>query len=237
MSATAPRAVASRQDLPLVTRRGGAWGAFWAVAAVVALAVLIAFDWAPLVEVDTGVLESVRLWALRNDWAVEVSLWLQAAGSFRVAFWVGLAGVLLLLARRRYWQALTLALLASLAPLATDLVKPLVGRERPIWDVYLAAEDTFSYPSGHATCGIAVYLAVGVALGSLLRNRVLGAFVVFAFTLVGIAIGLSRIVLGVHYPSDVVGGWCVAIAFAGLLGALFVLPRFEQGAKPARLRH
>lgn len=232
-----PRPAVSKQDLPLVTRRGGAWGAFWATLAVVALAVLVERDWAPLVDIDTGVLETVRRWALRNDWAVEVSLWLQSAGSFRVAAWVGVAGVLLLLARRRYWQALTLALLASLAPLVANLIKPLVARERPIWDVYLATEDSFSYPSGHATCGIAVYLAVGVALGALLRNRVAGAFVVLAFSLVGIAIGLSRIVLGVHYPSDVVGGWCVAIAFAGLLGALFVLPPYEPHLKAARLRH
>lgn len=221
-----------------MSRRGGAWGAFWAVVVVVGLAVLIERDWAPLVTVDTSVLESVRRWALENDWAVQASLWLGDLGSLRVATWVAIAGVLLLLARRRYWQALTLGLLAALAPLATNLIKPLVARERPIWDVYLANEDTFSYPSGHATCGVAVWIAVGVAIGSLLRSRVAGAFVVFAFSLVGIAIGLSRIVLGVHYPSDVVGGWCVAIAFAGLLGALFVLPPYEETVQKApKLRH
>ncbi len=237
MTTTAPRPVTSPQDLPLITRRGGAWGAFWAALVVVALAVLIVRDWAPLVDVDRGVLESVRLWALRNDWVLEPARLLSDLGSFGVAVWVAIAAVLVLLARRRYWQALTLGLLAALAPLVTNLIKPLVARERPIWDVDLATESTFAYPSGHATGGIAVFVAVGVALGSLIANRVLGAFVVFTFSLVGIAIGLSRIVLGVHYPSDVVGGWCVAIAFAGVLGALFVLPRYDPHVKAARLRH
>jgi undecaprenyl-diphosphatase len=230
--------VSSRQDLPLVSRRGGWWGAFWATVVVVALGILIVRDWAPLVDVDRSVLASVRRWALQNDWAVQTSLFLSEMGTFRVSTWVAIAGVLLLLAKRRYWQALTLGLLAALAPLVANLIKPLVARERPIWDVYLANEDTFAYPSGHATGGVAVWIAVGVALGSLLHNRVAGAFVVFTFSLVGIAIGLSRIVLGVHYPSDVVGGWCIAIAFAGLLGALFVLPPYEETeVRAAKLRH
>lgn len=233
-----PRPVSSPQDLPLVTRRGGAWGAFWATLVVVGLAVLVARDWAPVVGFDTGVLESVRRWALQNDWAVQVSLWLSDLGSLRVATWIAVAGVLLLLWRKRYWAALTLGLLAALAPLVTNLIKPLVARERPIWDVPLASESTFAYPSGHATAGIAVILAVGVAIGSLLRNRVLAAFVVLTFGIVGVCIGLARIVLGVHYPSDVVGGWCVAIAFAGLLGALFVLPSYEPAVpKAPKLRH
>lgn len=230
--------MSSRQDLPLVSRRGGAWGALWAAVVVVGLGVLIVRDWAPLVDVDRGVLESVRRWALTNDWAVQTSRWLGEMGALRVSTWVAIAGVLLLLAKRRYWQALTLGLLAALAPLVANLIKPLVARERPIWDVKLAVEDTFSYPSGHATCGVAVWIAVGVAIGSLLRHRVAGALVVFVFSLVGIAIGLSRIVLGVHYPSDVVGGWCIAIAFAGLLGALFVLPPYEETVVGApKLRH
>lgn len=237
MSTGTVRPVASQQDLPLITRRGGAWGAFWAVIVVVGLALLISADWGPLVDFDRGVLAAVRRWALQNDWAVQASHVLADLGSLRVAAWVAVAGVLLLLARRRYWQALTLGLLAVLAPLVTNLIKPLVARERPIWDLYLATEDTLSYPSGHATGGIAVYVAVGVAVGSLLRSRVSGAFVVFTFTLLGIAIGLSRMVLGVHFPSDVVGGWSVAIAFAGLLGALFVLPPYDPQMKAARLRH
>ena len=81
MTTTAPRPVTSPQDLPLITRRGGAWGAFWAALVVVALAVLIVRDWAPLVDVDRGVLESVRLWALRNDWVLEPARLLSDLGA------------------------------------------------------------------------------------------------------------------------------------------------------------
>jgi undecaprenyl-diphosphatase len=79
-----------------------------------------------------------------------------------------------------------------------------------------------AFPSGHATGGIAVWLLCGVAIGSLLRDRSLGALVALPFVLLGFAIGLSRLVLGVHWPSDVVGGWMVALAVTCLFCALFV---------------
>jgi len=218
----------SPQDLPLLSRRGGAWGGIWSAVVVAALAVLVVIEWSPLLSVDTAVATWFHDWGVRNDWAVTLALWLDRIGEIGVAFWVALAVVLLLVSRRRYWQALTLALVATLAPLATHYLKLVVQRPRPTWDVVLATDPEFSFPSGHATSGIAVYAACGVALGSLLRNRSGGAWVVLPFVLLGVAIGVSRLVLGLHYPSDVVAGWCVALAFAGITGALFVLPPYVQ---------
>ena len=122
-------------------------------------------------------------------------------------------------------------LLAILAPLAANLVKPVFARPRPTWAQPLGFEESYAYPSGHATCGIAVYAACAVALAALLRNRNLGAVVALLGIVLGLTIGLSRLVLGVHWPSDVVGGWALALAFAGLICALLVLPP----PPPARL--
>ena len=217
------------QDAPLITRRGGAWGALAAALVVAGLAVLIIRSWAPLLDLDRSIDAAVHDWALRTPWAVDVSRVLETIGRFRFAMWVVVATTAVLLLARRWWTALTLVVLAAVAPLVTDLLKPLVGRTRPVWDVTLGSETTLSFPSGHATAGIAVYAACAVALGSLLRSPTWGAVVALIGILLGIAIGLSRLVLGVHWPSDVVGGWAVALAVAGAAGALFVLPRSPAG--------
>jgi undecaprenyl-diphosphatase len=217
------RALRADQD-PILDRRGGWWGAVTAALVLVVLAVLVVRAWPPLVDTDLRIDTAIHSWALRNAWAVRASEVLQTLGSFRISFWVTTATTVLLLLARRWWQALTLVVLAALAPVITDWIKPVVGRARPVWEQSLGSEVTLSFPSGHATAGIAVYAAAGVALGSLLRNADLGALVALAGILLGVAIGLSRLVLGVHWPSDVVGGWCVALAVAGVAGALFVLP-------------
>ncbi len=217
------RRLRPNQD-PVIDRRGGWWGAATASLVVLVLAVLIVRAWPPLLEADQRVDSAIHTWALSNAWAIDASDVLQTMGSFRVSFWVAAATTVALLVFRRWWQALALVVIAALAPLITDGLKPIVGRARPVWEQSLGSEVTLSFPSGHATAGIAVYAAAGVALGSLLRNASLGAIVALAGILLGIAIGLSRLVLGVHWPSDVLGGWCVALAVAGAAGALFVLP-------------
>jgi len=206
------------------TRRGAAWGAFAAACVVVLLGVLIARAWPPLLELDQRIATSVHAWALRTPWAVDAARVLETIGRFRFSFWVVLGTTALLLLARRWRHALALVLVAALAPWITDLIKPVVGRARPVWETALGSEATLSYPSGHATAGIAVYAACGIALGGLLRDPARGAAVAALGLLLGISIGLSRVVLGVHWPSDVVGGWCVALAVGGAMSALLVLP-------------
>ena len=212
-------------DTDRVLHRRGAWWVAGGAAVVVAtLAVLIVRAWSPLLDLDVRIDTAIHAWALRTPWAVSASNGLQTMGNFRFAVWVVAATTVLLLLARRWWQALTLVLVAALAPLITDWIKPVVGRARPVWEQSLGTEPTLSYPSGHTTCGIAVYAAGGVAIGSLLRSPDLGAVVALVGILVGVAMGLSRLVLGVHWPSDVVGGFAVAFAVAAAVSALLVLP-------------
>jgi undecaprenyl-diphosphatase len=208
----------------VLDRRGGWWVGGLAAIVVVGLAVLVVRAWPPLLSLDQRIDTAIHSWALHNAWVVHAAEVLQTMGGFRVSFWVTAVTTVLLLIARRWWPALTLVVLAAVAPLITDWLKPVVGRARPVWEQNLGSEVTLSYPSGHATAGIAVYAACGVALGTLLRDANLGAVVATAGILLGVAIGLSRLVLGVHWPSDVVGGWCVALAVAGVASALFVLP-------------
>jgi undecaprenyl-diphosphatase len=209
------------------------WG--WAIGGVAALvvlglAVLVVRAWPPLLESDVRIDVAIHAWALDNAWAVHASEALQTMGYFPFSFWVVAATTVVLLVGRRWPVAVALVLVAAVAPLVANLIKPVVGRSRPLWEQALGSEESLSYPSGHATAGIAVYAGCAVALTTLIRSHRWSVVVATAGIVFGIAMGLSRLVLGVHWPSDVVGGWGVALAVAGTVCANLVLP-------PARGRH
>jgi undecaprenyl-diphosphatase len=187
------------------------------------LGVLVANAAAPPMELDARIDTAVHTWALQNAWTVRAADVLQTMGYFSFSVWVVAATTIVLLAARRPRLALALVLVAALAPTITNLIKPVVGRARPVWEQSLGAGATLSYPSGHATAGIAVYAASAAALAALVRSARWRVVLIAAGTAIGVAMGLSRLVLGVHWPSDVVGGWCVALAVAGAVCAVLLL--------------
>ena len=111
------------------------------------------------------------------------------------------------------WRALLPAAAVALAGSIAELSKPLFGRARPALD-QLDPIASAAYPSGHS----ANAAALAMALMLLARGRWRGPALAFAITLAG-ATGLSRVMLAVHWPSDVVGGWSIGIASALLIGA------------------
>jgi undecaprenyl-diphosphatase len=223
-------------DEPRARRSVSLGTALAASAVVVLLALLVMADAAPLVDLDLSIDSALHDWALGAPWSVSLARFLERIGRVGVSFWVVLAVTIVLLLRRRWRTAAALVTTAILAPIVTDQIKPLVDRARPVWDVPLSGEQTLSYPSGHATAGIAVYLACGLALASLITYRRGRAVVITVFAVVGISIGLSRPVLGVHWPSDVVGGWAVAVAVGAAAVALW-LPQHRRTIEPSRASH
>ncbi len=128
--------------------------------------------------------------------------WINSAGSWRVL--VPAAPLLLLFPRaRRHWW-IWLALMIA-APSLESLVKPLVGRARP-------EGAAFGFPSGHATATAAFMGAVIYGAGGLrpLARRLLRAGAACLIVLVG----LARIILRAHWPSDVLGGILLGLACA-----------------------
>ncbi|WP_157695471.1 phosphatase PAP2 family protein [Nakamurella panacisegetis] len=120
-----------------------------------------------------------------------------------------LAGVVVvvLLWRRRRADAVFLAVVAIGAGLFVSAAKPLIGRARPPMAERLVVEANQSFPSGHALASIAIIGALAVLLRPILRAtrlRVAAAVVGAVFVA---AIGVSRLYLGVHWPTDVLGGW------------------------------
>lgn len=122
----------------------------------------------------------------------------------------------------------------GLAALAVEIIKTTVARERPEVLDPILVERGFSFPSGHASLSMVAYgiLAVLVSRSSLSRGTrltVVGVVVPLVFL-----IGLSRVWLGVHYPSDVIAGW-VAGATVVLVFASFTrgVSREPAGAAAA----
>ena len=110
--------------------------------------------------------------------------------------------------------AVTLAAAAVVASIA----KHAVGRARPPIAVRLVNETEPSFPSGHATDSTAFYMALALIVAVFVLRRPLArAAAVLGATLLAAAIGLSRLVLGVHWPTDVLAGWSL-----GTLAALVV---------------
>jgi undecaprenyl-diphosphatase len=140
-------------------------------------------------------------------------------------------GSVFVIARGRKRLALYLIVTAIGGGLVDTAVKVIVNRPRPEIDEPLIHAFGKSFPSGHAMSSVVTYGALLLVLLPALRRR--GRLVAYVSTAVLIlAIGLSRLMLGVHYVSDVLGGWALGLAWLVAATAAFSIWRQEQGKPP-----
>jgi undecaprenyl-diphosphatase len=145
---------------------------------------------------------------------------------------VAIVSTVLVLHRHRLLAAYLVV--SALGFLVNTGVKMLVDRPRPPTVGLLLQESTWSYPSGHATSGITVVAALGVVALVALHSRWRWAVAVPLFVLAPL-IGVSRVVMGVHWPTDVLGGWALGTAWTSTvaLGIVLVALRSARPAFPA----
>jgi undecaprenyl-diphosphatase len=115
--------------------------------------------------------------------------------------------------RGRPWRGLVLFVGTTAGRLLVELQKQALGRLRPDENPHLVDVHNLSFPSGHSANAMMVYVVIAWMLAEG-PNR---AFWLGAALLLSILIGLSRVMLGVHWPSDVVGGWSFGLLWAVLL--------------------
>ena len=120
---------------------------------------------------------------------------------------------------RRRWRLAVYLLVAGAGALVLDpVLKSLVGRLRPVVAHPVAHGNGDSFPSGHSLSSIVCYGAILLVFLPATHGRWRRAFVAGIITLVAL-IGISRILLGVHYVSDVLGGWALGIAWLVVVAA------------------
>nr|WP_186458269.1 phosphatase PAP2 family protein [Neorhizobium alkalisoli] len=124
-----------------------------------------------------------------------------------------LATIYLLLARQR---AIAVFMLFSIIGgwLVSSLLKLGVARPRPDIVPHLVEVHDLSFPSGHAMLSAVTYMTLGALLSRAEQYRSTRIFLIAAGILLTLMIGMSRIYLGVHYPTDVLGGWCAGATWA-----------------------
>lgn len=168
--------------------------------------------------VDRSIYEA--LYAGHRPALVVVARFFTALGEPTVLIVAGflIAGLLWREGRGRF--ALSLLLVILIGRGLSEVQKYSIARARPNLEPHLVVVKTSSFPSGHATSSMIFYLTVALALAAGTRwQRPLAAAAVF----LSLLIGLSRVMLGVHWPSDVVGGWSF-----GLLWVLLTLKPAER---------
>jgi undecaprenyl-diphosphatase len=147
-------------------------------------------------------------------WVQEAARDLTSLGSIIVLVIITCAVSGYLFLARKY-AAAWLLLVAVFGGIAlNDLLKHAFARPRPD-QVYQAARVfTSSFPSAHAELSAITYLTIAALLAQSQSSFRIGLYFIALAALLTILIGLSRIYLGVHYPTDVLGGWCIGAAWA-----------------------
>lgn len=146
-------------------------------------------------------------------WLAEVGRNITALGSRAVLLLI-VAAVVGYLYLRRAYATMWLVLLVTLSGgVLNRLLKVYFDRARP--DIVpVAGLMTPSFPSGHSMFSAVIYLSLGVLLMQLEPSRAIKAYIFAVALMLTFLVGISRIYLGVHYPTDVLAGWAMGLAWA-----------------------
>jgi membrane-associated phospholipid phosphatase len=134
-------------------------------------------------------------------------------GSIYATVGLGLASCAWLAFRRRFRVATLLAALVIVERLSVDGLKLAISRPRPDLELLPLMPGSFSYPSGHSANSMAVFTAIALLAAPPAWRRLALAIAIA----LGLVIGMTRIFLGVHWPSDVIGGWAWGLLLVGLM--------------------
>jgi undecaprenyl-diphosphatase len=147
-------------------------------------------------------------------WFAEAVTDITALGGTPILIGVILCAVGYLLLVHRYGAAALVIIASARGGLMSLLLKELFGRMRPGVVPHLVTVEGLSFPSGHSMAAAVIYLTLGALLARFAARRRVRAYVVGVSLLLTFLIGITRVCLGVHYPTDVLAGWAAGLGWA-----------------------
>lgn len=163
-------------------------------------------------------------------WLESALLDLTALGSTTVLMLIVVAVCGFLLLQTHYRPALVVLVAGASAELLNSVLKHLFMRPRPEVVPYLRSVASTSFPSGHAMESAIVYLTLGAMLMRVAERRPTKIYCMAVAVIMTLLVGVSRVCLGVHYPTDVIAGW--AFGFMWACVCWLVAQQFES--RPGR---
>lgn len=179
---------------------------------------------------DSRVVHALRSPVNRNlprgpEWLVDAGRDITALGGIAVLSMMTIAAAGYL-ALQRKTHAMWLMLLAVVSGVVVSTtLKFAFGRERPETAAGMIKVFTSSFPSGHSMLSAIVYLVLGAMLARMEPRWTIKLYFIALAVILTVLVGVSRVYLGVHYPTDVLAGWMAGLAWAGLW---WLIARFLQ---------
>lgn len=182
------------------------------------------------VGVQTGYLDGFddavryRVYSMRSDKLTVFWRFITHSGDRYVVIILGIILLLIKSLREKYGVKFAIAALSSTA--LYQIMKYIFQRPRPDLALRLIEQGGYSFPSGHSmnclvSFGILIYLLLRYC-----ENRRLAKLLSFGLGLLTILIGFSRVYVGVHYPTDIIGGWSLGIAV--LVAMIYAFEKFDS---------
>jgi len=165
-------------------------------------------------------------------WLESVLRDVTALGSTVVLTIITLAMAGFLFVTKRTTLSLLLLLSVSLGMVLSNTLKLLLARPRPELVAHIVQVHTLSFPSGHALLSAVTYLTIGALFARDHPSIRVKAYIVSIAVLLSLLVGISRVYLGVHYPTDVLAGWAVGGAWACLWWFISSLLPTTEGYPP-----
>ncbi len=214
-----PAIIKNNKDLP---QRKTPAGSILSIGMLLAALAVLFFAWmsdevfeGESVKFDTGVREFIHGYA--SEWLTQVMQIFAFLGSTVFLTVVSVLAISLFLFLRKMRSAVILAVVMVGAIILNNVLKVSFSRSRPLpyFDTPLPA--SFSFPSGHALFSVCFYCCLAWLVSSLLKGPATKICVWAAAILMALFIGLSRVYLGVHYPTDVLAGYTAAFVWLAVV--------------------
>lgn len=158
---------------------------------------------------------------------------LTALGGVSVLTALTIVVVFYLAVSRRVGLALFVAASTTGGALVGTVLKHFFVRTRPTIVPHLVDVDSLSFPSGHALNSAVIYLTLGALLSRTETRPAVRRYIMAVAIALTMIIGVSRVYLGVHYPSDVLAGWCAGAAWAATCASIARALQRRRTIEPA----